>query len=149
MADAGSGGNRVRARYVVAAVVCAGVVVWMLVLLQRNVVYLEPVSEAVAQREEQGDGRFRMGGAVLPGTIDEVAHGVRFQLTEGGAVANVVHEGDPPDLFRDCAPVVVEGRWDGTEFHSDRLLIRHGSDYRPPQGLARERCPDDPGGSDG
>ncbi len=43
--------KRPRARYVVAAVVCGLVVIWMLMLLQRNVVYLEPVSEAVAERE--------------------------------------------------------------------------------------------------
>ena len=119
--------KRPRARYIVAAVVCGLVVVWMLTLLQRNVVYLEPVSEAVAERDEQGERRFRMGGSVVP-------------------VAEVVHEGSPPDLFQDCAPVVVEGRWEGATFTSDRLLIKHGNEYEPPQGAAAEDCPDEPAG---
>jgi cytochrome c-type biogenesis protein CcmE len=28
--------------------------------------------------------------------------------------------------------VVCEGRWQGTTFESDRIMIKHGSDYRPP-----------------
>jgi cytochrome c-type biogenesis protein CcmE len=138
--------KRPRARYVVAAVVCGLVVIWMLTLLQRNVVYLEPVSEAVANRDEQGERRFRMGGSVVPGTIVSTDGGVEFEVTEGGAVAEVVHEGSPPDLFQDCAPVVVEGRWDGATFASDRLLIKHGNEYEPPQGAAAEDCPDEPAG---
>jgi cytochrome c-type biogenesis protein CcmE len=121
--------SRPRARYVVAAVVCVGIVVWMLTVLQKNALYLRPVSDAVERRTEQGDRRFRMGGTVVPGTISETADGARFDVTEGGATARVVHRGDPPDLFRDCAPVVVEGRWDGATFTSDRLLIKHGSEY--------------------
>lgn len=125
-------GRRVRARYVVAAVVCALVVGWMVFgALRENLVYLEPVSEAVAKRPGQ-DRRFRMGGAVVPGSISTTPTGVRFEITEGGRTVVVVHRGDPPDLFESGAPVVVEGRWDGETFASDRLLIRHGSEYAPP-----------------
>jgi cytochrome c-type biogenesis protein CcmE len=73
-----------------------------------------------------------MGGTVVPGTIAETGDGVRFDITEGGATVRVVHHGDPPDLFEDGAPVVVEGRWRGDEFDSERLLIRHGNEYTPP-----------------
>jgi cytochrome c-type biogenesis protein CcmE len=130
--------RRPRARYFVAAAVCAGIVVWMLTVLQRNVVYLKPVSEAVAARDEQGTRTFRMGGAVVPGTIAETDDGVRFVVTEGGDEATVVLHGDPPDLFRNCAPVVVEGRWKGNTFDATRLLIKHGSDYRPPKSQRAE-----------
>jgi cytochrome c-type biogenesis protein CcmE len=137
-------GRRRRAGYLVAAALCGAVVVWMLVLLGRNVVYLVPVSEAVAERGS-GDARLRMGGAVVPGSVRETGGGVRFQVTEGGQVANVDHDGDPPDLFRDCQAVVVEGSWDGETFRSDRLLVRHGSEYVPPDGAAGPRCPDSTG----
>lgn len=125
--------RRFRARYAVAGVVCAGAVVWMLgVALRENVVYLRPVSEAVARREEQGTKRFRIGGEVVAGSVRETADGVRFEMTDGEATVAVAHAGDPPDLFDEGAPVVCEGRWDGDTFASDRLLIRHGSEYRPP-----------------
>ena len=39
-------------------------------------------------------------------------------------------QGDPPDLFKNCAPVVVEGHWARRRRSSvDRILIRHGATY--------------------
>jgi cytochrome c-type biogenesis protein CcmE len=124
---------RGKARYVIAAVLCAGVVVFMLTVLQKNVVYLKPVSEAVADREQQGARGFRMGGTVVAGSIEARAGGgADFELTEGGKTARVQFTGSPPDLFKDCAPVVVDGHWQDTLFVTDRLLIRHGNEYKPP-----------------
>lgn len=124
--------KRPRLRYVVAAVICAGAVGFLLVGgLSRNIVYFRTVSEAVAERS--GDtGRLRMAGAVVAGSVERRADGVAFRMTEGGAVASVVHRGDPPELFADGAPVVCEGRWEGETFASDRIMIRHGSEYRQP-----------------
>jgi cytochrome c-type biogenesis protein CcmE len=122
----------VKARYIVAALACAGVVAWLLIGgLAANIVYLRPVSYAVAHREQQGTHTFRMAGQVEPGSIVETAGGVKFAMTDGGAAARVTLQGSPPDLFKDCAPVVVEGKWAGTTFLGERLLIRHGSNYSP------------------
>ena len=119
-----------KARYVVAALVCAGVVAWLLIGgLAANIVYLRPVSYAVAHREQQGSRTFRMAGQVAPGTIVETLGGVRFSMTDGTAAAPVTLQGSPPDLFKNCAPVVVEGRWAGSTFLGERLLIRHGAQY--------------------
>jgi cytochrome c-type biogenesis protein CcmE len=131
-----------RARYIVAAVACAVIVVWMFTVLQNSAVYLRPVSEAVERRDEQGTKRFRMAGTVVPGTIGDTSDGARFDVTEGGATVAVVHHGDPPDLFRNCAPVVVEGTWNGTTFDSDRLLIRHGSEYDASERTDSAACED-------
>ena len=121
-----------KARYVVAALACAGVVAWLLIGgLAANIVYLRPVSYAVAHREQQGTRTFRMAGQVEPGTITQTKGGVKFSITEGAATARVDLQGSPPDLFKDCAPVVVEGRWAGSTFLGDRLLIRHGNNYSP------------------
>lgn len=138
--------RKVRARYVVAALVCAGAIAWMLVGgLAKNLVYLKPVSEAVAERPELGTKRFRMGGTVVPGSVSETGSGVRFAVVEGGTTAEVDHSGDPPDLFEECAPVVVEGRWDGAVFRSDRLLIKHGEEYSP-ESEALDECLAEPEG---
>ena len=46
-----------------------------------------------------------------------------------------MHRGDPPSLFKAGAPVVCEGRWGtGAAFDSDRIMIRHGNEYTPPEG---------------
>jgi cytochrome c-type biogenesis protein CcmE len=104
------------------------------VVLSENVVYFRTVSEAVASKKPDGDHRFRMAGKVVPGTVHETAKGVNFEMTDGKATVEVIHRGDPPSLFKDGAPVVCEGRWSsGAAFASDRIMIRHGSEYKPPK----------------
>ena len=108
-------------------------IVALAVVLSENVVYFRTVSEAVAQRTDQGSDRFRLAGEVVAGSIEEVRGGVRFDVTDGDATATVVHQGDPPDLFKAGAPIVCEGSWGrGDAFDSDRLMIRHGNEYMPP-----------------
>jgi cytochrome c-type biogenesis protein CcmE len=126
---------RKRLRYIVAGGLCAAAVVFLLVGgLSRNIVYFRTVSEAVQAhgKAPDDDGRLRMAGAVVTGSVVRTADGVAFKVTEGGATASVVHRGDPPELFKDGAPVVCEGRWQGDQFESDRIMIKHGAEYRPP-----------------
>jgi cytochrome c-type biogenesis protein CcmE len=132
---------RKRLRYLVAGGLCVGAVAFLLVGgLSRNIVYFRTVSEAVVAHHESPDdgGRMRMAGSVVPGTVVATGEGVSFQVTEGGKTATVFHRGDPGDLFKDGAPVVCEGRFvkgdtaAAPRFESDRLMIKHGSEYRPP-----------------
>jgi cytochrome c-type biogenesis protein CcmE len=127
----------VKRRAIAAAAVCGIAVVAIVILgfvLSKNVVYFRTVSEAVAEREDGGgDGRLRLAGEVVPNSVTETDDGVRFEVTDGKATATVAHRGDPPDLFKAGAPVVCEGRWnDRDTFESDRILIRHGNEYEPP-----------------
>lgn len=124
-----------RTRALIAVGLCAFAVVAIVVLgvvLSENVVYFRPVSEAIARRESDGTKRFRIAGEVVDGSVVETRDGVRFRITDGKATATIAHRGDPPSLFEDGAPVVCEGRWSGTTFASDRILIRHGNEYEPP-----------------
>lgn len=137
-----------KARYIVAAVLCVVAIGWMVSLLQRNVVFFKTVSEAVDDRMSDGTRTMRIGGGVVPGSIDRRDDGVDFSLTEGGVTVNVRHTGSEPQLFEDCAPVVAEGRWtEGGKprFVSSRLLIKHDNDYEaPPSGASGPACPADP-----
>jgi cytochrome c-type biogenesis protein CcmE len=130
-----------RLRYIVAGGLCvAAVAVLLFGGLSRNIVYFRTVSEAVEEHEKSPDdtGRLRMAGAVL--TVDPPREDgvVSFKLTEGGKDVSVVHRGDPGELFKVGAPVVCEGRFvkgtggESLRFESDRLMIKHGSEYRPP-----------------
>ena len=122
-----------RLRYVVAGGLCAAAVLFLVVGgLSRNIVYFRTVSEAVNNRPAEGDHRFRLMGAVVNGSRSQTADGVTFDVTDGHARVKVVHHGDPPELFKDGVPVVCEGSWSGDTFDSDRLMIKHGSEYRPP-----------------
>lgn len=93
-------------------------------------VYFLTTDEALAQRDELADRRFRVQGLVLGGSVERTADGVSFRITEDGATVNVDHVGDPPELFQPGIPVVLEGRWEGERFASDRILVRHTEEYR-------------------
>src|SRR3954465_6803196 len=95
-----------RLRYTIIALLCIGAVVWMLTLMQKNVVFFKTVSDAVASRSHDGNRTLRIGGAVVPGSIHETKSGARFELVESGVTVLVVHNGTQPTLFKDCAPVV-------------------------------------------
>jgi len=129
-----------RTRYIVAVGACLVAVVAVVALtivLSENVVYFRTVSEAVQDQKDQGTDRFRLAGAVVPGSIEETPSGVRFALTDGKRTVSVVHRGDPPELFKKNAPVVCEGRWaavsTGAPFDSDRIMIKHGNEYEAPK----------------
>ena len=129
--------SRRKRRAIIAAAVCGAAIVAIVVLavaLSQNVVFFRTVSEAVAHRPSEQGHRLRVAGAVVPGTIADTAKGVRFEITDGKKTIPIVHEGDAPGLFKDGAPVVCEGRWSkGAAFDSDRILIKHGSEYKPPK----------------
>ena len=87
--------------------------------------------EAVAQQPKLGTSRFRLQGTVEPGTIQRDGTDVTFKVTFNGSEVSVVHQGDPPELFKDAMPVVLEGHWsaDDSRFESDRMLIKHDANY--------------------
>ena len=126
-----------RRRALIAVACCVAAILAIVVLavvLSNNVVYFRTVSEAVKARASTGDARFRLAGKVVPGTVRATKSGVRFAITDGKATAQVLHRGDPPELFKAGVPVVCEGHWGKDRFFdSDRILIRHGNDYTPPK----------------
>lgn len=120
-----------RRRAVVASVVAVVAVVGLLWQgLGNATVYFKTASEAVTQKDSLGDRRFRLEGVVVPGSRTARDGQVEFQVEDNGVKVDVVHEGDPPELFQDSIPVVLEGRWEGDHFASDRILVKHTSEYR-------------------
>lgn len=134
--------TRVRRRTIAAATVVVVAAIAIVVLafqLSGNITYFRTVSEAVDQRASERDQRIRLAGEVVPGTLRETRTGVTFRVTDGKDTVTVVHQGDPPGLFKDGVPVVCEGEWGaGAVFDSDRILIKHGSEYEPPKVDAKQ-----------
>jgi len=113
-----------------------GVLVVVLVFLAYQglgnaTVFFRNVDEAVAERDELGDRRFRLQGRVVPDTLESDGTTVRFVVQHAGVQAEVRHVGDPPELFQPDIPVVLEGTWsdDGDWFASDRILVKHEEEY--------------------
>ena len=135
--------RRSRAAYGVLLVVvlALGVVVYQ--ALSSASLYFYNVDEAIEQRNELGEDRFRLQGLVT--AQDETAGGIDFLVEYDGECAWVTHRGDPPELFEVGIPVVLEGRWQGGApggdtcgatragadlvFASDRILVKHSEEY--------------------
>lgn len=94
--------------------------------------YLTP-SEAVNRRSEFGDTeRFRLGGLVVVGSVEDLGAVKVFDVTDGAETIRVRLDGNTPPLFAEDVGVVVEGHWSGQEFAADLALVRHDENYQPP-----------------
>lgn len=109
----------------------AGVLVFVVIQARGATLYYRNADEAVAQRTELGQDRFRLQGVVVGEPVEEGTEKV-FDVAYNGVAVTVRHTGKEPALFKPGLPVVAEGRWNdaGTEFDSDRLLVKHTEDYK-------------------
>ncbi len=121
-----------RRRNLVAGVVIAAALGFLLLRAVGDAtVYFKTADEAVAERDSLGDRRFRIEGLVVPGSLRDGSSEVDFTIRgQQGAVVNVVHRGDVPELFQPDIPVVMEGRFVGENFESDRILVKHTNEYK-------------------
>jgi cytochrome c-type biogenesis protein CcmE len=119
-----------RWRIAAVAVVVVGAIAFLMYKgLGDATVYFKTADEAVAQRQELGTKRFRVEGLVLA-PVEQLGDGVRFQIISAGERVDVVHHGDPPELFKPDIPVVLEGHWQGNVYESDRIMVKHTNAYR-------------------
>lgn len=114
----------------VAVVVVAAISLLVFKGLGDATVYFKTADEAVADKDELGSRRFRVEGAVVTGSVRQAGDEVTFELISAGETVPVVHRGDPPELFKPGIPVVLEGHWRGDVYASDRIMVKHTSEYR-------------------
>lgn len=99
-----------------------------------NLVYYWGPTELVGAGTKALGATIRLGGQVVPGSIQ---HGqgsqLSFAVSDGKATVNVQTRTVPPQMFREGIGVVVEGtmKSDG-HFESQRLMVSHGNEYRAP-----------------
>jgi cytochrome c-type biogenesis protein CcmE len=101
--------------------------------LQGNLVYYKTPTEILHQGSSAVGQRFRLGGLVMPGTVQPAGQRLRFVVSDGTTSMTVIDTGGVPSLFRAGAGVVLEGVYgsDGA-FHADTVLVKHSDSYTPP-----------------
>ncbi len=135
----------------VLAVVVFGLVGLVYKGLSDATLYFRNADEAVAQRDELGDRRFRLQGTVAGEPVVD-GDRVSFDVVYNGVTVAVAHTGTPPELFRPGIPVVLEGHWrdDADVFESDRMIVKHDETYESREDYdERLDDADDGGGSGG
>jgi cytochrome c-type biogenesis protein CcmE len=101
-----------------------------------NLVYFLSPRELLAKGTAAYDVPVRLGGQVVPGSVQWNADRLelRFRVTDGAEQVSVRSTGAPPQMFRDGIGVVVEGRYRrGGEFESHNLMVKHSNEYRAPK----------------
>ena len=125
---------RTRRWYAIGAISAAGLalVIVVLVSLFGNIVYYWSPTELVAHTDSQG--MVRLGGMVVPGTLnwDRENKRATFAITDGQTQVPVRCTGNPPQMFREGIGVVVEGQMVDGVFHTDRVMVKHSNEYRAP-----------------
>ena len=119
-----------RRRLIIASLVVLAALGFLVVRgLGNATLYFRTADEAVAQRQQLGTERFRIEGTVVDGTVKGMSNGVAFNIESKGVRVPVLHQGDPPELFKPNIPVVLEGHFQGDTFASDRIMVKHSEDY--------------------
>lgn len=101
-----------------------------------NLVFFHTPGELLAQGAEAYDRPFRLGGQVVPGSVqwDAEALDLRFTLQDEDGQIRVVSQKAPPAMFREGQGVIVEGRLNSEGvFESSSVMVKHSNEYRPPE----------------
>jgi len=123
------------ARFVIPALGLVVVLMGFLLFnLKDSLVFFRTPTEVVEDTTPGTGDRMRLGGQVVGGTVEDASGGVAFDVSDGVTTIAVVHTGAPPQLFQEGIGVVITGTWDGNEFRSDEMMVKHDEQYRTEDG---------------
>lgn len=89
-----------------------------------------------AQEKPEPGQRLRVGGMVMPGSVqrDNKTLEVHFKLYDARGVVDVSYTGILPDLFREGQGVVAQGVLEnGNLVAAKEVLAKHDENYTPPE----------------
>jgi cytochrome c-type biogenesis protein CcmE len=120
-------------RFLIAAAVIVAVLVYLILSsTQGSAVYALTIGELKGRGSAIYGRGVRVGGTVVANSITYDASQVllEFVLVEGGDTLPVTYKGARPDMFRDGAEALVEGKYgpSGT-FEATKLLLKCPSKY--------------------
>src|SRR5271169_3447825 len=125
-----------------AALLVAGAALAFIALgdLGSNLVYYWTPKEMLAAGSKAYGATIRLGGIVQRGSIawdpghTELTFRVANDPTPDAVSVLVKVRETPPQMFREGIGVVVEGTFDKAQvFTSNRLMVNHSNEYRPPK----------------
>jgi cytochrome c-type biogenesis protein CcmE len=120
-----------RLKYVIGGTIIILVLAWLVLSnIQGASAHYLTVEELLAQGSS--DTIVRVSGLVVDETIDWDSQQLilRFEIADDGGSLPVVYEGVRPDMLRDGAETVVEGRYSaGGVFEASTLLLKCPSKY--------------------
>jgi len=108
--------------------------------LGSNLVYYWTPAEMLDAGSKAYGATIRLGGVVQRGSVawdaghTELTFRVANDMTPTARSVLVKVRETPPQMFREGIGVVVEGTFDKAQvFTSNRLMVNHSNEYRPPK----------------
>ena len=117
---------------VIGASIAAGLVFWA---LQDNMNFFYSPTQ-VARGEAPAGKTIRVGGLVLPGSLQRSESGLEltFTVTDNQSEMDIRFKGILPDLFAEGQGVVAVGELAGDgSFRAAQVLAKHDENYMPPE----------------
>lgn len=134
---------------IIALVVAAFVVIGFAMYASRDNLNLYYSPEQVSQGEAPLEKTIRVGGLVVPGTLEKGSDNleVKFALVDGsGEQVIVTYDGILPDLFREGQGIIARGMLiEGNQFTAEEILAKHDEEYMPPEVAATLEAQGHPG----
>ncbi|MBC7262502.1 MAG: cytochrome c maturation protein CcmE [Chloroflexi bacterium] len=124
------------------AVIALVIVYVILSTLQDTAIYALTISELKAQSPAIYTQNVRVGGTVDGNSIawDAGTLTLQFNLVDGDEVLPVIYKGTRPDMFRDGAEALVEGRYQRNGiFEATKLLLKCPAKYEAAATMTAER----------
>lgn len=122
--------------FMIGAFVIAGIAFAIIAAsgINQNLVYYWTPTDLHAAHDKAYGATIRLGGMVAKGSIKRSAgSGVEFDVKDATQFVHVKSSGVPPQMFRENIGVVVEGTMvRGGWFQSNRLMVSHNNEYKPP-----------------
>ncbi|HKR64862.1 MAG TPA: cytochrome c maturation protein CcmE [Thermoanaerobaculia bacterium] len=123
-------------RFMIGAFAVAGIAFAVIAAsgINKNLVYYWTPSDLHANGRKAYGATIRLGGMVAPGSIKRLGgSGVEFDVRDATSRVHVRTSSVPPQMFRENIGVVVEGTMvGGGYFQSNRLMVSHSNEYKPP-----------------
>ncbi|MCK5521173.1 MAG: cytochrome c maturation protein CcmE [Candidatus Marinimicrobia bacterium] len=111
-------------------IIVATIIYWTFQSLDGNEIYYMTVKDLKSSEFVNADSRVKLGGLVKAGTINKITPmSVKFQIKQDSCWINVSYEGIIPDMFKDEAEVIIEGKYIEGEFVADNLIAKCASKY--------------------
>lgn len=147
-------GQRKQVRFAIGGLLILGALVYLVYSgMQGTMVYFLTVSELKAKATDDSlyQKGLRISGKVVGNSIEwePKSRELKFQIAEGATVLPVFYRGTRPDMFKEGADVVVEGKYtqEGT-FLATTLLTSCPSKYEPADGKGSSSAASSPSPSD-
>jgi len=119
---------------VIALLVIGGALAWVAISgLRNSLVYYRTPTEVEGMKAAAFGEPIRLGGYVVPGTVQHEGSALRFVISDGTTRMSVIASGTIPSLFKAGQGCVLEGSEHANRsFYADTVLVKHNGVYRPP-----------------